>query len=572
MTDFAAQTDDCFIISDQAGESAGRLYVQDWVHRTAPEQWTAARIGTAFDVVGVSLERGEQRPLPMVDRESEIIAPAAEDWFERVHVLPRSIDLGNILGVVQVDMEVYNAYRDDSRDFTNFTNNAGNGVSIIDLPGLPVTLNAQEGLQLTLEVTTDGPPDINGTLDFTFDIGSAMVPIEGSRIVLFPFRPEAPMVERLEFLTDIFVKIDGTEQRVALRKNPRQTFEMEIFREDGVERQRIDNMLFDWQARVFGVPVWFEPMALTADASIGQTTINVNTTNYADLRVGGLAVIIKDDSTFETLEIASIGPTTIGFASPLMQDHDASEVEVYPVRTTIAPDLVRIRRRAVNAETRRVVMRVLDNDSDLADTAAFSVYDSKVLFDDPNLIDGLADESMQRRTVGFDNNTGKFSQVSPWDRSRDGSSKGFFTRTRRQLWELRQVLHALRGRQVSFYVPTFAEEITPTATLTNGGSTLTMTNVGYAKFTMNRQPRDVIRIRLTDQTELIRTITDSSEVDADTEQLTVDTSWPMDITVGEIERIDFYRKVRFDTDSFTITHTDSGGQARTIAPVKAVLE
>jgi hypothetical protein len=504
----------------------------------------------------------------------DTVLPAGmgDNWFNRLHILPRSLILGNILTTITRQLDIYNAFLFEAHDLQAFINNAGVGTSITDLPTLPYTIPPQESLLLTLEVTPDGAPTINTTLDFDIDEPYLLqIPIQGTRIVMFPFEPEAPLRERLLFLTDVLEAKDGTEQRVSLRLAPRQEFDLKLLREDGPERQKIDFLMFDWQSRVFGLPIWTEPAYVTSPITAGQTSVNVDDTTLADFRADGLAIVYESEDKFDALEVQSVGPTTVNFKTPI-QNNYATGVRVMPLRTAITSQPAREKKYAVNLAEFNITMRVLDNTVDLSSTSGWPTYNSKVLLSDPNAIETTLDGDINRQITVFDSSAGRFSQNSTWNRARHGSAKTFITRTRSALWSVRRLLHALRGSQVSFYLPTFTKDITLSTTYLSGASALTIVNVGYTRYAKQRTPKVDIRIILNDGTIFNRTITNSAEIDPLTEQLTLSSTISQNIAPSDIARIEFLEKVRIDNEEITIEHRSSNGEAKIGFPVRVVLE
>jgi hypothetical protein len=503
----------------------------------------------------------------------------AEDWFEKFYVLPREIDVGLVLSATQVAMEVYNSDRaiPGTHSWTAFTNNTDDGVSIIDLPALPLAIPGQHGDSFTLEVSPSGPPVIDGTLDFQFNfpIGVLIlsVPLTGRRLLVFAYRPERPMAERLEFLTDILEHVDGTEQRVALRKNPRQVFDLKILREDGAERQRLEYILFDLHDELLGLPAWHEPTVLTLPASVDDVTITVESTAYADYRVGGSAVIFQDETHFESLPIASLTATTITFTNPLVNDYDAG-VEVMPMRLAYLDADVDGSRHPVNLAEFSVTTRIFDNDSDLADDSAWPTFQGKILLDDENVLQrqGQLPETLRRRIIRVDGATGVIIQGSPWDRDRRISQKSFSVQDRQALWEVRQLLHFLRGRQVSFYLPNFYRDVTLESSWLSATAVADIVNVGYTRYVRQRSPKQYLRVELVDGTIIDRTILDSAEISADVERLTVNATWGTDVTANNLARAYFLEKVRIDSDSIELLHRSALGEAEISFPVRTVLE
>lgn len=523
-----------------------------------------------------SLFDGSPTPGPPVDTHvCHVPEDIGDVWFDIIHILPRSIILGNILTTITRQIDIYNAFLYEPHDLQSFINNAGAGTSITDLPTLPFTIPPQESLLLTLQVTPDGAPTINTTLDFDTDEPYLLqIPIQGTRIVMFPFEPETPLIERLQFLTDVFIHKDGTEQRVSLRKAPRQVFDMKLRREDGVERQRVDFLLFDWQSRVFGLPMWHEPTPLTGDVTAGATSINVQDTTLSDFRVGGLAIIYESETKFDALEVTAVGPTSISFNTPVTQDYSAAAgIRVMPLRTAITSQPAKESKYAVNLCDFDLTMRVLDNDVDLSDLTGWPTYNSKILLSDPNAITGTLDGLIERELTVFDGSGGgKFSQVSTWNRARHSSAKTFVSTTRSRLWAIRKLLHALRGRQVSFYLPTFTKDVTLASLYLSGSAALTIANVGYTRYAKQRTPKLDLRIILNDGTTFTRTVTASSEVDASTEQLTLSSVIAQNIAPEDVARIEFLEKVRIDSDEIVIEHRSANGEANIGFPVRVVLE
>lgn len=498
------------------------------------------------------------------------------DFFEKFHVRPGSFVLGNLVSTQQIAVVVYSAYRHSTHTWDAFVNNAGAGVTLLNAPSLPTSFLPQTGLtNLLLEVGPNGPPHVDTTLDFVFDEMTISPIIQLDRVVLFDVQPELPYTEVLEFLTEVMTHKDGSEMRPSLRKNPRQLFEWDIIMPEGRERSRIHNLLFDWQARIFGVPQWHEATFTSAAVAINDLTINVRSTSFADYRVGGLVLIYTSFSTFDVLELASSTGTTLTFSTPVLHTYGLN-VLVMPLRTgRVRPDIGGLRYPSDAAEL-RIVFQVLDNDCNLASTAGWSTYNSKVLLDDLNSLNGSGamDEGFVRNLVVLDNNTGAPSLSSPWDKGKRRSNKTFHAKGKQAVWSVRQLLHALRGRAVSFYIPTFGKDLTPTANLTSGTSTLTISNVGYARYVRERVPLNVIRVVFVNSatTPLLREIIGSSEIDGTTEQLTVDSNWPSTFTPAQVKRIEYVELSRFDSDAIRIRYALGDRSARISAPLITVFD
>lgn len=583
-------------------QDGSRLSLADWATdaKTGTARWTAAvpaKVLPPFEeddrLTGV-FGTGNREPALSTDYEGNIDNrnSAGANWFEDVHVLPRSIELGNILTQQTLDFEVLNGFRYTEKQFSTFTNNAGSGVSTSGLPSLPANVFQLDTVDFDVVVDTSGDPTIDGTFEVVLGGETISVPITGSRIVMFPYQPNAPLDETLEFLTEVLTRVDGTEQRISLRKNPRQTFNFTVLADTDRERQRISNLLFDWQGRVFGLPVWTESTRLTSDVAVNDTTINVESTADADYRVGELAIVLKDDDTFDALNVASTTATSITFDSPITGTYSAtdSDVLVMPLRSVFCESVVQRGKYKVGPEEFQLTFTAFENDADLADTTGWTTHptDSKVILDGSvkgvalNVVRGRHRGRLERRLSVIDAKTGKFTQSSPWDRSKDSEPLNIFVYSRSLLWDVRQLLHAIRGKQISFYIPTFFPDLTPNTAVVSGGSTLQVVNAGYTRFSGDRVPRNLIRLTTTAGVEYIASVTSATEIDADNESLTVSVllkdqvaagpTWPDSIALADISKVEFVQKVRLADDRVTISHENANGTANIQAQIMTVFE
>lgn len=537
---------------------------------------------TALPATVTFSDDGQKSTTPPVNRNNAVrgdFDTYAADWFETFHVIPRRLDLGNILSTQQNSFEVYSAFRRVAHDWDSFVNNAGAGVAMLNLPTFPKTFQPQSagGLNLILEVSTAGVPNVDSTLDFVFDVPlTTLVPLTLKRVVLFAVQPERPYAEFLEWLTDVIPHKDGSEQRISPRKNPRQIFEWSLVLEDGAERSRLHNILFDWQSRIFGIPIWHELTRATVAIPVGATTINVQTTSFADYRTTGsnLVLIYQDQTTFDVLPLSAIGATTLTLSSPTLNAFGVGAL-VCPLRTGRAKSSMSGGRFPSAAATLQARLTVEDNDVDLADASAFSTYKSKVLLDGFNGVRNTMPEVFQRSVLVVDGEVGLVSQGSSWDKGKRVTAKTFLAGGKQGTWEARGVLHTLRGRQVSFYLPSFSEDLTVTQSLNSGSATMTVTNVGYSQFVRERQPRNEVRVVFEDsvgQAPLLRTVLSSVEVDATEETLTLDDTWPSTFTAADVKRVEFVEKLRFDSDRIRFDHELGERLTRISAPVKTVFE
>lgn len=514
------------------------------------------------------------------------------DWFERIHVNPQRLDLGNVVSNITQFLELYNAYRINDRDWTAFVNNAGAGISIANLPTFPKAIANQTSFNVEVQISPQGPPTIDGTLDFTFDVTAVSVPITGTRIILFGLPPgDGVITEKLSWLTDIMKASDGTEQRLSTRLFPRQEIGYSALASRDIDRNELNAFLFDWHSRVFGVPLWWDAREVDQDVAINDAVIHVATTQWADFRVGGLAVIIAFDEegnrTADTLEISAVNvsPSTVEFTSGTASAYTAGRALLVPVVPGVLNTTIPKTRFPTTQQITTVSFTSLDNDNTslTADASAFEDFGGKVVIDDANCMDNQLRESFTKKITRIDGDTGEILQVSTEDRSTPTTQKRWNVDEAQRLWEIKQLLYAIRGQQVSFLLPTFNKDMEPVAVVGVGGSTLDIVNIGYTQFIKNREPYRQIAVIFKDdanltipspvpggspplwvpgQKFLFFDILSSTDLTPDVERLSLFPASAVGFAPSDVERVEFIVKSRFNSDSIQLTHrwTDALGE------------
>ncbi len=546
----------------------------DATTRPQPKAWIegVGCLGTG----GAVLEAGEQNPARFRKKFSGSCDGGIGDvFFDKIYVLPRSIDAGIIISDQVYNIDIYSSYRTQTVNWTAYSDVAlGVGADIsTPVPPASIPFPPQSGAQRVLTLDDIGPPKIDGDIIFTFDVGGATIPVTGSRSQLLPYEPENDLTEDLLFLTNILEGRSGLEQRVALRAQPRSVLKYQVLVDD-IDMQKLENQLFDGQNRAFGLPRWHEATQSTAAVIPTDTTISIHTTDYADFRADGLAVMWVDAFNFEVLQIATVNPTTLVFNSPFQSSFPAG-TRVMPVSTVILGKGIQSSRHRQGLTAMDFIGTVLDNSADHADTSAYSTYNSKVFLDDTNfLLAELLNESFTAQRRQLDNRTGSPEIFSDQAVSRRTSSKGFITVDRQSAWQVRQLLHALKGKQTSFYMPSFKNDFVATGSVTSAGTSVDVTDVQYSTLVQQRQPRDIIRIVLKDGTVSDpKVVTGSTIPTPGTDRISISPdTWGVDAAPADIERIEYVHKVRLDSDKISMRFRHSNGNMRVGIQTKEVLD
>ncbi len=517
----------------------------------------ASGIAGPVDLVGTTY--------PSKDIQGNVGQGLSDDWFDRWIVNPGRLDLGNVLTTQVEELELLNNFRREARTWEAFINNAGAGIVATNLPGLPLLLQSLDSFIVDIQVSTAGPPSISGTLDFDIDtaVDILSVAITGNRIVIFQYRPQAPVQETLQFKTDILEINDGSEQRINVRENPRQLFKFKVRTDDNRTRDSINALLFDWQSRVFGVPVWFEQKPLNAPLAINDTTVQVDTSN-ADFRAGGLVMIYDNDFAQETLEILTVNPTDIELDVGIGRAFDAINTIVVPVRTGLTSPQLTQARFAIGPTDFNLEFMVLDN-IDLADSSAFATYQgagqtvAKPLIDRLNFMKGATvSEGIRRKVTRLDPETGPPLQISSWGKGKPGFAYGFESKSFLETWEFRLLLHFLKGSQLSFYVGTGRTDFKPIADIADSSTNIDVQAFGFTQFVENVTPRSDLQVIRLDGTTSQHEITGSTEVSETVERITITPDITPALPLAELDRIEHLTLNRITNDQAVFSHRRPG--------------
>ena len=496
-------------------------------------------------------------------------------------ISPSVLALGNVVSDVISTAVIRNTYRRDTQTINSIDNNAGAGISISGATP-PATLQPLQDRVYTITVTTDGPPQIDGTIDWNTTYGTLTLTITGTRIIIFPYPPQKDVIENLQWVTDIIKAADGTEQRFSVRRNPRQSVSYEIVAEDVGEINNIRNLFGGWTARIFGLPLWWDERALIADVSIGDDFVRVRADglDYPDFRVGGLAMIYQENLdgsvTQETLQVSSIGQTgaspiseegVLRFVTTTTNSFDGELATLVPVLPAVLVEgaSVQTPQAGDSALFSTRFDMLADSQSEIR-AIEVDVYPELDDFDgrptliitDRNFSGSSLAEKFNQQVNRVDFTLGKFSQDSQELTSRIQAPFTWIAESVQTAYQIRQLLFHLKGKWRNVWLPTWRDDFIVNANIGVSSVSIDVDNQGFAKFLGDvNSPWSGLRIRLNDGQVSYHRITSAVEIDSTTDRINIDPATPFGSTVapGDIEQVDLLLLVRGAQDEIQITHS-----------------
>ena len=483
------------------------------------------------------------------------IRPAyAADYYDRVHISPAELDVGNVVSTQTSNVYLWNAYRRQMN--LQAVIGLEEGLELLAPEALPMLMGGLQETVWIVKVTPDGPSSIDAEIRWQFsELVTQPLKIRGNRIVPWAFAPDwsANITERLEWLTDVLSNPQGAEQRRALRISPRRSLDASGLVE-GRERALFDRALAGWGRRVWALPVWYEAQELTTDLAAGSMRINCAVTGL-DFRKSGLAML-RGGTAFdsEAVEILAIDANGLQLKRATQQRWPAG-TRLYPVRTARIASIDS--KRLTDKLNRAQLTFDLAEASDWNAVLPAAIYRGRPVFE-------LRPDESEDLTLNYERLLQTLDNGSALPAVTDTAGKNFSVQQHRWILAGRQeraawrsLAYGLRGRAKSVWVPTHAWDLTLTKPVS--GSLLTVERIGYARFGVKTQGRQDIRIELHSGVVIYRRITAAAE-DAGTESLSLDADLPGLINPADVYRISFMSLCRAADDALELNHvTDSDG-------------
>jgi len=511
-------------------------------------------------------------PSVVADRRAGAWQPMfGDDFYDRIHVVPQTLSLGNVSSVQQRAIRVWNAFRARALMLADASLTGGEGI-VLTAPGpSPLSFPPLAEQVWQVAVGIDGPPVIAATLAFQF-VGFDVIPvvITGQRIVAWAFTPDwsRGVLERLAWKTDILTSPTHIEQRRGLRSAPRRSFEATMI-VDGRERVLLDLAVFGWGGRTWALPIWPDIQWLRDDHALGVRVMACDP-SHRDFRIGGL-VQLRGRTAFdlEVAEVEAIGPASITLRHPTTRAWPRG-TRLYPVRTARLAEPPKVTRLSDQVASVAARFEVVEACEWPAMSNAPMYRGHPVMVDRPDESETLS-SGWQRALLTLDNEFGRPFVLDPADWAAVVQSHRWRMHGRIERARVRSWLYTLRGRQHAVWRPTHADDLTLVAPVGGTATALEVANVGLSRFAGLRPGRRDLQIELKSGQAFQRRITAAAAIDDDTERLTINEALGLDIRPHEVQRTSFLVLSRGDSDEAEIEHhTDSDGAADASLVLRAV--
>ncbi|MGE4551799.1 MAG: hypothetical protein AB7D57_01735 [Desulfovibrionaceae bacterium] len=478
----------------------------------------------------------------------------ATDLYDRVVLIPPRVDAGFIASDSSRSIEIWNT-RDTAATLEAVLNGDAAGM-VFDAEAGEVLGARDSALHVLTLLAASGASVLDSGITLTLTGPLVLVlAVTGTRVAVWPLRPLAPMLEALEWRTDVITARSGLEDRVATRIGPRQRLELGFNLRTAGTRARFEALAHTSQDRACGVPWWPGEREAGAVAA-GTLEIALDTAwplAEAGFVAGGLALVRQDAERWEAVELAAVGAAGLTLARAVENDYE---------RATVLP-LLRCRMDLEFGRTDLPAGRSTG-------TAAFTTLEPE----DPEARGGAgaatetwegleiwpqalwcAAAGLERRGAReaeeLDAQTGGVHRVVHSDSAAATLELTLRARTRDEAAGVRRLLHRLAGRLTPFWLATGRLDLTLAEDVAAGGLVLRVVAAGCERLLTSRVRR-ALRITLADGTVIRRRVSAAAaNADGKTEDLTVDGALPALGAAGT--KIAWLSLARLDSDRVEIS-------------------
>lgn len=491
-----------------------------------------------------SLNLPVERPVHSVAN-ATIARSYVDDFYYRIWFSPDELRLGNIAGNINRTVTVWNAFF-DSKQFASITENSLSGVSHDAVA--PQTLPSLSIYQFTVSVSTEGSSTLDGYFGLTIDGVVYQLPVIGSRVTPFLHRPDGEIIRSFRFQTHVKASKNNTEQRQRISRGAREllSYDVAVIAD---QKREFENLLYNWQSRVFAVPIWFEGQTLQSSHAAGATTINCDTDTYSFY--ADYPAVIENGDTVEIVEVTAVSANSITINFGLQNEFPEGS-RLYPAtmsRLGAKQNLVQFdgessigRFTFVSAKTRPMP------------TDTFTTYRGAPIFPFKENWDNVPEWVYERKIKFLDNGR---SEIKVDDQSGVPTINRNIELTlenRSQIFQFLAFLNDAKGRYRHFWIDHRTNDFEMVDDVLSSGSNMNVKNNGYSRYVGGGVGKRDIVIELTSGTLLYRRIESSVEIDATKETLALDQTFGQDITTGQIRRISFLTLVRQQSDQVDVRY------------------
>ncbi len=378
--------------------------------------------------------------------------------------------------------------------------------------------------------------------------------MHGKTTRVFPFRPNwaNPVNETLEWKTDILRARDGSEQRRALRQIPRRGFDYSLLVMHEMA-SLFEALVWNWQHRLYAIPVWTDIGKLTSAAAEDDEEIAVNTTSLG-FRADDFALLWHSPTSYEVVEVDTVAADSLTLTAGLAGAWPLG-TRVYPLVIGHMGGSLQLSRHTGTIAAATVAFQTSPDNtySHIPSSEPVTLYDGlEVITAKTNWKDAINNDF----TRAFDTVDAMVGPIAYFDTehtSRIARPFQWFLRTRADLIAFRNLMGRLRGQAKSVWIPSWHRDFTVVDSNVTDQSILTIKGSWFHQLVGTDTSRDRLSIKLPNGTTIYRRITlTTPNYSLDKTHLQLSSSVGMVLGPNDGTKVQLLLRCRLATDKVVI--------------------
>jgi hypothetical protein len=475
------------------------------------------------------------------------------DYYYRIWVVPNEMNIRNPRINVDIPLAVWNAYP---------YNNTLSSITGTGLTGLtldvttPTLFKPIEYREINLQVGATAPLEVIATFNFNFVEGVGVFYFEAERASIIYMVPDVPVEEKWEWMTQVMVSVDGSEQRVALRTAPRRKIRYELVILDDDEYRRQYKRIFQDVNSQVVLPFWQYCTDITAVALTGTSTLTFDP-GRTDLRAGEYTLIVGTAGN-QLIKIASLTGTGCVTDTPLDLD-----VEIGALITPALPCMIenrsklgmnpvyngRLELSAQSLEPRQELSRP-------GSATVFERYETLPILNIRPLNNDQVTYAFDGGKEVIDSETGIVEIKSFWAHAQVEGPRQYniertLTPAAMDWW--RDFLQEVKGQLKPFYCPSYRPDLHLKDAPSLGGNVFTVFGTDYSTTYYEHECFKVLAIETAGGVHYSRVVSAVADVNGN-DVLTIADTLPGAAEWTQVTNISFCNKVRLASDAVQLQH------------------
>lgn len=382
--------------------------------------------------------------------------------------------------------------------------------------------------------------------------------LNGAMLWPCPFAWSDKVSETLEWLTDVQIARQGTQQRRQLRLWPRRSFAFtQLLAAD--ERRLVDALRFDVGAREVVFPIIPDVQWLASPVSAGSHVIACRTAGF-DFVAGGQAVLWSDVRRWELVTIDTIDDDGLTLVAATTLDWRRGD-RLYPVRQAQLQATLQETQRTDDYSAFQVAVQITEACSWPA------AWPSDAMYLGTPVLEWRGDESddptaeFDRTFLTLDQGIGPVVNFDYPGMPFRVQSQAFKLWGRPAHSSFRSLAYAMAGRANQLWVPSLQADVRLLEDATAADAVLQVAWMGYTVLGRQQANRRDLRIELYGGQVIYRRVTGCTEA-VDRELLQLDAALGVDVAVARVRVISWMSLCISASDSIQIDHNeDADGSA-----------